>query len=237
MSKDKFSPTRTRVGKGNAFESRFDPDNYKRSGRPGMPGTGDVDTAARNADMAKAAATDEWMSKPVGYYGNDYYTKRQQYLHDKKKKKAMKDGSYEYKDNANGALEKLYDAGIGYDSAVAYGSARGIKVINSLSDAEAIIDQMGRAQGDYTDAAIKKAGIGNKKDSADTTPPKPTGPIEYSGALSSAQEAVSKAEGFVNSDEAGGQGSADPEKRAVSREFLNKYRMDFTNQSRNQDGR
>ena len=155
MSKNEY--TRTRIGKGGDFAARFNPRNYEKSGRPGMPGTGDVDSAARNADMAQAAATGEWMD-PTKYYGNDPYSREARYAHQmaKQKKKALKEGTYEYKDNAKGALEKLYDSGMGYDSAISYGTARGIKTINSLSDADAILNQRAEAQGSYTDEQIAK---------------------------------------------------------------------------------
>ena len=136
--------SRTRVGKGGDFAARFNPRNYEKSGRPGMPGSGDVDTAARNADMAQAAATGAWMDSS-NYYGNDPYSREAKYAQHIAKQK--KKGEYEYKDNAKGALEKLYDNGMGDDSAIAFGSARGIKSINSLSDADAILDQFKMAQG------------------------------------------------------------------------------------------
>jgi len=129
--------TRTTVGKGGSFASRFDPEKYERSGRPGMTGTGDVDTAAMARDMAMAAADDSWMSKPIGYYGKDSLWNR--YAVDKQKKKAKKKGEYEYKDNASGALEKLYDLGYGYDSAIQRATAAGIKKIDSLNDVDAIV--------------------------------------------------------------------------------------------------
>ena len=105
-----------------------------------MPGTGDVDTAAMAADMARAAATDGWMDS-TNYYGNDPYSIDARYssFKAKQKKKALKDGSYEYKDNAKGALEKLYDLGYGYDSAIQRATAAGIKKIDSLNDVDAIV--------------------------------------------------------------------------------------------------
>ena len=53
-------------------------------------------------------------------------------------------------------MEKLRDSGMEADVARAYGSAAGIKVINSLEDAKGILNQFGRSQGDYTDQQIKK---------------------------------------------------------------------------------
>jgi len=129
---------RTIVGKGGSFASRFDPDNFETgNGRPGF--NNDVDTAAMAAAMAKAAADDSWMSKPIGYYGNDDWSKRSQYLHDKQKKKELKKGEYEYSDNASGALEKLYDLGYGYDTAIQRATAAGINKLDSLNDVDAII--------------------------------------------------------------------------------------------------
>ena len=134
MAKD-YEYTRTRIGKEDPWY-KPDPADYRQKvGRPGMAGIGDYD--------------DYNPKKTYSQY-------RQDYKEYKEKKKALKAGTYEYEDSTSGAMEKLRDSGIESDVARAYGSAAGIKVINSLEDARGILNQIGRSQGDYTDQQIKK---------------------------------------------------------------------------------
>lgn len=188
MANNKYGYERTRVGKhglGEQFEARFNPRDYEKSGRPGMPGTGDVDSGARAADMARAAVSGEWQN-PNAYFGTDWLAKRNAERRNKQIAKEKKKGEYEYKDNAKGALEKLYDAGITNDNVTSYGTMAGIKVVNSLSDADAIIKEMYRSSGDYTDKKFKQS----KKDKPKNDKPKEEAPIRLSEELKGAQDRV-----------------------------------------------
>ena len=142
MAKD-YEFTRTRVGKEDEW---YKPDraNYvQKVGRPGWAGT-------------------------AGYEKYDFDKSETAYRRDmreyKEKKQGLKDGTYKYKDNTQGAMEKLRDSGIEADVARAFGSAAGIKVINSLEDARGILNQFGRAQGDYVDEQIKNLNKGGNEE-------------------------------------------------------------------------
>ena len=199
MAKD-YEFKRTRIGKEDDWD-KPDPADYRQKvGRPGWAGTGDYEN----------------------YDYNKSHIKYRQDLRDyKEKKKALKEGTYKYKDNTEGAIEKLRDSGIEPDIARAYASAAGIKVINSQEDARGILNQFGRAQGDYVDDQLKKqAKINTQEDSVGDT----TKPYVKSEALARAQANVER-----HQSPQAEESSAESQNRDKAQSFLDLYRTDFIN--------
>ena len=214
MAKDKdkekdYEFTRTRIGKEDPWY-KPDPADYRQKvGRPGMAGIGGYERYDYNKSYSK--------------YRSDFKAY-------KEKKKALKAGTYKYKDNTKGAIERLRDNGIDPVVARAFGSAAGIKVINSQEDARGILNQFGRAQGDYTDEQIKKHLNNNKSDGSSQTPNKPRD--EY--PISEEQARVNQRE----QDTFSGRDTAEtfnPNYRADAQSFLDRYKMNFMPSKKGKD--